>query len=399
MSEQLIPKIWELVEMLSHRGISIGVDEYAALKHSLRAGFGWDSREEFVELCSLLWAKSLKDRELLNDLLDELLPSNEWDYFLPKAEVAPLQESSGESTTSIDRNSPDDRRKSGEAKELDSELFTTEKSASIPPIDFQGVEMSTRRFILVPQFPLTDRQVAQIWGRLRRRVDVGTATELDIPETIERWSRSGVLTEMVLRPRQQNVASRLLILVDRQGSMVPFHAFCDHVCQAIAKSSQLGETAIYYFHNIPAEGADDEVLDPLAGQLFPRLDLILGDIGPCSEGDIYTDRDLLEPIELKDVLELHGWDSSVVIISDAGAARNDYRVSRLLETIAFMKALRTYTPRYVWLNPLAKVYWWGKNNTAGQIARHIPMFSLDREGMERSVNVLRGQEYPIEKSI
>ena len=331
-----MPKIWKLVQILRRRGIPIGVDDYAALQQSLRAGFGWGSRDEFVELCSFLWAKSLQDREQLNELLEELLPIDEWNYSLPTAEDAPAKESPGEPTPPIGTNPPDEPKSEGEGskqpEELDLEPFTPEKSpGGLPPIDFEAVEMSTRRFIFVPQFPVTNREVAQTWRQLKRRIDVGTATELDIPGTIERWSRSGLLTEMVLRPRQRNVA-RLLILVDRQGSMVPFHAFCDHVCRAIVKSSQLGETTIYYFHNIPAEGADLEVLDPLAEQLFHSLDPILGKIDPCLEGDIYLDRDMLEPIALKDVLELHGWDSSVVIISDAGAARNNYRVSRLLET-------------------------------------------------------------------
>jgi uncharacterized protein len=397
MNEPLNLKIWELAQMLRRRGISIGVDDYAALQQSLRAGFGWGSREEFFELCSSLWAKSLQDRELLAQLLEQLLPIDRWNYSLPKEVAAAVRELSPESPPVIPKDSSESKPQDT-PKQVEPDLTTEKSQGNLPPIDFQDVKMSTRRFIFVPQFPLTDREVAQTWRRLRRQVDVGTATELDIPGTIEQWTRSGVLTSMVLRPRQRHVA-RLLILVDRQGSMAPFHRFCELVCGSIAKSSQLGETTIYYFHNVPAEGADEEVLDPLAGQLFPTLDPILGEIDPCSEGYIYTDRDLLEQIELKDVLELHARDSSVVIIGDAGAARSGYRISRLLETIAFMKALHTYTPHYVWLNPLAESYWRGINNTAGQIARHIPMFSLDREGMERSVNVLRGQEYPIEKSI
>jgi uncharacterized protein len=408
MDEPLKLKIWKLAHELRHRKVSIGVDDYAALEQLLRAGFGWGSREEFFDLCSSLWAKSPEERKVLAELFDNLLPSKGWNYSLPKAEIVALTPGKpGESTTPIiDENSPNESKSNVEGegqkqqKEPDPkhEIKTEESSGGLPPIDFKGVEMPNRRFIFVPQFPLSDREIAQKWRRLRQRVDVGTATELDIPGTIDRWTRSGVLTNLVLHPRQRHVA-RLLILVDRQGSMAPFHGFCEHVCRSISKSSQLGETATYYFHNLLAKGADEDVLYPLAGELCPTLDPILGEIQPCSKGHIHTDPRLRKPTELKEVLERHARDSLVVIISDAGAARSGYRVSRLLETIAFMKALQTYTSRYVWLNPLAEPYWRGVNNTAGQIARHIPMFSLDREGMERSVNVLRGQEYPIEKSI
>ena len=57
--------------------------------------------------------------------------------------------------------------------------------------------------------------------------------------------------------------ARLLLLVDRQGSMDPFHQFCDEVCIAIQQAGRLEETALYYFHNVPAEGADDQVLEAL----------------------------------------------------------------------------------------------------------------------------------------
>jgi uncharacterized protein len=407
MNESLIPILWNLLQMLRRRGLAIGIDDYEALQQSLRAGVGWGSREEFFDLCSSLWAKSLQEREILNLFLEQLLPADRWEYSLPK-EVAPqaveLPSESESESTPIVTETPTESEVEEKAKEEpkqevpDEPAPKTESKSGLPPISFTGVEMSDRPFIFVPQFPLTDRETIQTWRRLRRRVYFGAATELDIQATIDRRTRLGVATRVVLRPRQRNVA-RLLILVDRQGSMAPFHGFCDRVCQAISQAIRLGETAIYYFHNIPAEGADDGVLASLTGQLFPSLDPILREIEPLSDGYIYKDLDLLEPIALKDVLELHGRDSSIVIISDAGAARSGYRVSRLLDTIAFMKAVRTYTPQYVWLNPLADSYWRGINNTAGQIARHIPMFPLDREGMERSINVLRGQQYSIEKSI
>jgi uncharacterized protein len=229
---------------------------------------------------------------------------------------------------------------------------------------------------------------------------MGAATELDVEATITRRSQLGVSTNLVLQPRKTNIA-KLLLLVDRQGSMAPFHEFCAEVCRAIQEAGCLGETKIYYFHNVPAEGSDDQVLAALASSesLFPTLDAILPQIKPLMTGYIYTDHNLLFPKLLQEVLESQAMGSAVVVLSDGGAARGDYRVTRLLDTIAFMKALGTYNLDYVWLNPLAADYW--KNSTAAQISRHIPMFSLDREGMEKAVNVLRGHQYvdTVEKSI
>jgi len=116
-----------------------------------------------------------------------------------------------------------------------------------------------------------------------------------------------------------------------------------------------------------------------------------------AEGFVYADAALLSPEPLSDVLQSYAAGAAVVLLSDAGAARNRYRISRLLDTIAFMKALRSYTSHYVWLNPLPKRYW--LNNTATQIARHVPMFPLEREGIQQAVNVLRGQQRIIEKPL
>jgi len=203
-----------------------------------------------------------------------------------------------------------------------------------------------------------------------------------------------------LIPRRRNTA-RLLLLVDRQGSMTPFHRFCDEVCKAIQQAGKLEQVALYYFHDTLAEGADESVLVHLVDQPFPTMDRILPLISPLQAGDLYeyNDPELLSPQPLERVLQLDALGASVVIMSDAGAARGHYDTQRLLNTIAFLKALRLYTLQYVWLNPLPKNYRYWKNSTAEQIARHVSMFSIDRDGMYRAVNVLQGQLGTVERPL
>ena len=124
-------------------------------------------------------------------------------------------------------------------------------------------------------------------------------------------------------------------------------------------------------------------------------------ISPLQAGDLYesNDSELLSPQSLKKVLQQYALGAAVVIMSDAGAARGRYDTQRLLNTVAFLKALRRYTLQYVWLNPLPKSYRYWKNSTAEQIARHVPMFSLDRDGMYQAVNVLRGQPRTVERPV
>jgi uncharacterized protein with von Willebrand factor type A (vWA) domain len=360
----------------------------------LKLGFGWSSKEALRDLCNSLWAKSRREQELLTALFDQLAPENEdWESYSVQVEKN-FEDSDGDATNQLKQEQHRDVKDERE----DEAMPVTQPRSGLPPISLKDVQVSERPFIFVPQFPLTFREVAQAWRCLRRPVRVGPPTELDVEGTINRRCQLGVAAPVVLMPRRRNVA-RLLLLVDRQGSMAPFHGFCKEVLTAIQQAGRLEETAIYYFHNVPAEGAEEQVLDSLSDQLFPVLDSILPQIIPLRSGYLYQDDDMFSPVALEKVLQKYATDAFVVVISDAGAGRNHYNVLRLLDTISFFKALRAYTLRYVWLNPLPKSYWKDKNNTAAQIARHVPMFPLDREGIHQAVNVLRGHQYVVEKPL
>ena len=384
--------LWLLYQRLRRRGFAIGPEDYAALQDSLGLGFGWASQEALRELCGSLWAKSQREQEALFALFDQLVPREEaWELEREQARVDGGEVNQGASLLESDEVEPESERETKPKLEA---------QRGLPPISLEGVEIPKRSFVFLPQYPLSYREVAQAWRRLRRAVRTGPATELDVDGTIERRCRAGVASPLVFRPRRRNVA-KLLLLVDRQGSMSLFHGFCDELVDAMRHAGRLENTALFYFHNAPAEGADEAVLDGLEGQLFPELDPVLEQIVPLGtgpgEGDVYDDGELLSLRSLRAVLDEHGQDASVVVISDGGAARGQYRVSRLLDTLAFFKALRGYTTDYVWLNPLPQRAWAG--STAGKIARHVPMFPMNWEGMHRAVNVLRGQHIDVERPL
>ncbi|MDJ0708458.1 MAG: hypothetical protein QNJ46_34750 [Leptolyngbyaceae cyanobacterium MO_188.B28] len=389
--------LWELFQRLRRRGFVVAPQDYEALRLALQAGFGLSSQVALRDLCAALWAKSLHEQETLFALFDQLAPIEEY-WFLAgvndesKNIAEPKQ--AGDSGKNSDNKSIDP--KSNQPDQSEQEQPTVASSQGLPTIFLGDVKIAERPFVFEPQYPLTFRQVAQAWRRLRRPVRTGPSVELDIDSTIEKFCRLGVGSSVVLRPQRRNVA-RLLILMDRQGSMAPFHGFCDEVCEAIQRAGRFEDTELYYFHNIPAEGADETVLDLLEEPLFPSFDPILPQIQPLTEGDLYTDPDLLDWRPLETVLEKYAHGASVVIIGDAGAARRQYRGSRFLDMLSFFKGVRVYTPHYVWLNPLPQNYW--EKSTAAYLSRHIPMFSLDREGMYQAVNVLRGQQFTIEKPI
>src|SRR5262249_45320889 len=152
--------------------------------------------------------------------------------------------------------------------------------------------------------PVNFREAAQAWRRLRWPVREGPATELDLDATIQRRSRAGVVSPPILRPRRRNRA-RLLLLVDRQGSMAPFHTFADELCHAISQAGRLRRVTTFYFHDVPLEGADPVLLEGLPGGPFSSLDSILHEIPPLTLGEVYSDKDLLASVSAKDVLTEH----------------------------------------------------------------------------------------------
>ena len=380
--------LWTLFQQLRRRNFPLSPADYAALRTALRAGFGWSSRAALCDLCCALWAKSRQEAEIVTALFEQFDEDELGDWSLAAAPiVSQPQDSSRMGKTEVKppntTSKPDD-------------IPTTQSYPTLPPISLQGAVVAARSFVFVPQFPLSYREVVQAARRLRQPTRWGPATELDLEATVARRSQVGVATPVVLRPPRRNTA-RLLLLVDRQGSMAPFHRFCHQVCAAIQEAGRLERVAICYFHDTPATGADESALAGLTDQLFPTLDAVLPQINPLSAGYVYTDAELLTPQPVTTMLEQHAHGAAVLVISDAGAARGRYDVRRLLDTLAFCKALRSTAPHYAWLNPLPRRYW--ANNTAGQLARHVPMFALDRTDIYQAVNILRGQPPTLERPL
>ena len=272
----------------------------------------------------------------------------------------------------------------------------TASMGGLPPLTLSELPVLPYQHVFLPQYPISFRAVAQAWRRLRWPLREGPATELDVDATVQRRSDLGVVSPPVLRPRRRNRA-KLLLLVDRQGSMTPFHSYVDEVCRAIRQAGRLRQVGVFYFHDTPLEGADSSVLDLLQGELFPSLDPVLADVPPLIQGTLMSDLELMTPTSARDVVSDHGRGAAVVILSDGGAARGRYDLLRLLDTVAFLKGAKEWSYRLVWLNPLPPTAWTG--STAAEIARHVPMFPMDRDGMYRAVNVLRGHPFPVEKPL
>jgi hypothetical protein len=220
-------------------------------------------------------------------------------------------------------------------------------------------ELPRKRFVLSADYlPVTQRQMKQSWRHLRQMVREGMATELDMEGTVRRIARDGILLHPVMRPPRMN-RTELVLLLDQDGSMVPFHALSLRLAETAQRGGRLGQSGIFYFHNCPVDYLYHDAWHQTA-----------------------------EP--LLDVLAKFRRDRTVVLIfSDAGAARGGMNVKRVALTIAFLKRLKRYSRHVAWLNPMPKPRWTG--TTADEIARYVPMFEGTRQGLDQAIEALRGR--------
>ncbi|PSN17484.1 hypothetical protein C7271_17495 [filamentous cyanobacterium CCP5] len=218
---------------------------------------------------------------------------------------------------------------------------------------------SQSRFLKPTEFfPITRRQMKQSWRYLRRPVREGPRTELDIQATVEKLGRQGFLLAPVLVPGRVN-QTELLLLSDREGSMVPFHGLPQRFVDTALQAGRLGATSLYYFYNCPTDY-------------------------------LYKDPYCLEA-ESIDLLINHKVSKRtvVMILSDGGAARGGFNPHRLAATQEFLERLNGRVRYVAWLNPMPQSRW--ANTTASAIAQQVPMLEVSRTGFQRAIDILRGR--------
>jgi len=214
------------------------------------------------------------------------------------------------------------------------------------------------RILTNPEFfPITRRQMKQSWRYLRRFIREGAPIEIDIDATIRRVGQQGLLLEPVLIPGRVN-RSELLLLIDQDGSMVPFHNLSQRLIQTALQGGRLGNASVYYFHNCPT---DYVYRDPVHQQAV-AIDDFFAQLNPRT---------------------------AVLIFSDAGSARGGFNARRRRATKTFLDDLKQHVRYVAWLNPMPRSRWTG--TTAGDVAHVIPMFEVSRQGLDGAIDVLRGK--------
>ena len=199
--------------------------------------------------------------------------------------------------------------------------------------------------------PLEERAMRQHVRQLRQQTYRNTRLEVDLGATIGRITQQGFFDGLV-RKRNIRYEVPLTLLIDRRGSMVPFHHLSDQLAEAVLE--QPGGS-VRYFQN-------------------------------CFEKFLFRTPFLTEPELIESWKRTVPDRSLVVILSDAGAARgfyNQVRIEQMRRMVTLLDQCRT-----VWLNPMPRDRWWA--TSAAAIATDVPMYALDEVEMGTAIKNLNG---------
>ena len=216
----------------------------------------------------------------------------------------------------------------------------------------------------IRQFQMAFRKLRQYSSRVE-----GEKTELDIDSTIdETCENAGMLKIVYDKPRKNTV--KLLLLIDSDGSMLPYSRLCNRLFQAVSKSNHFKDLKVYYFHNC--------IYDHLYTTPY------------CRRGDwIETD------------WALRNLDSEykVIFVGDAAMApselfrRGGNSYIGLWNEEPGMIWLNKFKRRYkklIWLNPIEQEAWpWAYGaQTIEAVGGVFPMFELTLDGLDAGIKKL-----------
>jgi uncharacterized protein with von Willebrand factor type A (vWA) domain len=353
----------ELFTQLREAGFPLGISEYKLLLQALQKGFGTINRDSLYRLCKTLWVKSDEDKRLFDYHFEIIIKDSQ-----ETASAIPEEQDISQKTEDYDtiETAPATNELTTETiihapqPELTAAIEDEVQAAkAVMQATNADEQISYKNFILTSEyFPVTRRQMKQSWRYLRRPVREGPLVELNVEATVNQIGRQGILLNPVMMPRRVN-QSELLLLIDRDGSMVPFHDLSERLAETAVRGGRLDNAGIYYFHNCPVDY-------------------------------LYRDPYHLEAAKIENLLaKLRPQRCVMLLFGDAGAARGGYSEDRVKLTALFLKQIKAKVRYVAWLNPMPMSRWEG--TTAGEVARLVPMFEMTRGGLQNAIALLRGK--------
>jgi uncharacterized protein with von Willebrand factor type A (vWA) domain len=383
---------YSFFDALRKNGFSLGIAEYYLLLEALHLGLDKNyhfDKGKMLKICQTLWLKPNQSKFLFENLFEENF-ENISNTIEETPKVADTSEQENPTETLDNQANREENKIKKEKEEKEKENTKNENSTTTNTNNFaekdeysrvkwvmgkggekiaenedkQEKETPKRVFFADYFFDIKKRQMQQVCRFLPMTQNVYATKKLSIENTVNKIAENGGLIKPVFET-QKKITNKVLLLIDHEGSMLAFEKLADVFAEALQDAFETHKienkktVSTYYFYNVPAEY--------------------------CYKNKAHTEYD-----ELKKVIGELGGNSSVIIISDGGAARGNNSDARFKATLRFIFALQKKTSKIVWLNPMKKTRWEG--TTARRIKRFVEMASLtDQQNLQQAINILRGK--------
>jgi uncharacterized protein with von Willebrand factor type A (vWA) domain len=369
LAEEQLP--YSLFCQLIEAGLPLHLEDYQLLLEILlnpayivNLNIKTDNPEQLYQLCQLLWVKSHDQKEIFQQICQQISQTN-ITYIAQNTDIP----EETEETVSISEitTKPIDTAPPGEKPRpviLDGPKPPEPPSESLIPRlkkpSKHEPDKKPNRFRVNKDYqkyrPVSLLQMQETCHQLNDRSLGNIATEIDLPATIYDISKNANLFNIHLKPPELP-KTQLILLIDRPGSMVPFHRMAEQLQKTLNIGGRLNNITTYYFINSPIY--------------------------------LYTDPDCEKNINLWQILtNAHSEHTLLLIFSDAGAARGrSINPNRVQSTKEFYDQVSPYFRAIAWLNPMPKQRW--QQTSAGAIAQFIQMFAGDRSHFAQAINYLQ----------
>lgn len=387
--------------LLRAKGLEVSINEWMTLIEALDKGLAGSSLLGFYHLCRSILIKSESEYDKFDSVFAEYFKGVETPEDLPEEFWKWLSDGERERALDDHGNAEDVYRELEELLQMFKDRIEEQKekhhggnywigTGGTSPMgrggyNKQGIRVGgtgrhrsavqiagERNFKDFRQDKILDiRQFQMAFRKLRQyssRVD-GLKTELDIDKTVdETCENAGMLKIVYDKPRKNTV--KLLLLIDSDGSMLPYSRLCNRLFQAVSKSNHFKDLQIYYFHNA--------IYDYLYTTPYCKL------------------RDSVETNWVFNKLDS---DYKVIFVGDASMAPSElYRPGGnatigLFNRETGMEWFQKFKKRFkkqIWLNPVEKRTWeWTYGSeTIMAIKEVFPMFELTLDGLEAGIRKL-----------
>lgn len=349
------PYLKTLFYRLREDGFNLSIREYFSALDAIAEGWGTQNKKDFKKLIRLLWCKSGEQQEHLELIFDSIVVESE-------ETVEPEGEKPSKVKEKVNNNLINSDSSvivsSTTSTETPSMVTTKPAIQNLSPLAIttpQAIQEYDNDDEFNTHYPISRRFMVYSWRYLRRPIADGVKDILDIKMTVEEATKQGFFLQPVYRRREKNHA-HLLILVDQEGSMTPFHHFSEDLVETAQYESSIEKVDVAYFHNLPAEY-------------------------------IYQNRFLTNKVAFETVLSQCDSETRVLIVSDGGAARGYRRRERISATTEVIWEIQQHTNLIAWLNPVPQLRW---NSTSAKIISHlVPMFPMNEEGLIQAIATLQ----------